>query len=109
MAAGSNLSRSFRSIFPRAIPFTGTVALTAAAAAETSDTVSVPGAAQGDCVLFGLVEDTEDAVVTAHVNAADLVEFTLVNATGSTITIAAGTVVNGVVLKWDSEIGLLGE
>jgi len=109
MAVGRNDPRQFRSIFKSAIPFTGTVTLTAAAAAETSDTVAVAGAEQGDVVLFGIVEDTESAVVTADVNVDGLVEFTLVNATGSTITIAAGTVVKGVVLKFDDELGLAGE
>jgi len=109
MAAGSNQPRQFRDIFKSAIPFTGTVTLTAAGGAETSDTVAVAGAVQGDCVLFGLVEDTEDGVLTANVNVDGLVEFTLVNATASTITIAAGTVVKGVVLKWDSEVGIAGE
>ena len=108
MAAGSNQPRQFRSIFSSGIPFSGSVTLTAVAGAETSDTVSVPGAVTGDCVLFGLAEDTEDGVLTANVNAADLVEFTLVNATASTITIAAATV-KGVVLKWDDEVGIAGE
>jgi len=108
MAVGSNQPRQFRSIFKSGIPFSGTVTLTAAAAAETSDTVTVAGAVQGDCVLFGLLEDTEDGVLTANVNVDGLVEFTLVNATGSTITIAGATV-KGVVLKWDDEVGVAGE
>ena len=82
--------------------------LTAVAAAETSDTVAVVGAEQGDAVVFGLVEDTEDGVLTANVNVNGLVEFTLVNATASTITIAGATV-KGVVLKFDDEVGVAGE
>ena len=108
MAAGSNQARNFRGIFASAIPFSGDVTLTAVAAAETSDTISVPGAEVGDAVIFGLNEDTEDGVLTGNVNAADLVEFTLVNATASTITIAAAEI-KGVVLKFDSEVGVAGE
>jgi len=109
MAVGRSDARSFRSLFKYAIPFSGTVTLTATAGAETSASVTVAGAAVGDAVLFGLVEDTEDGVLTANVNTAGAVEFTLVNATASTITIAAGTVVKGVVLGWDDEVGIAGE
>ena len=108
MAAGSNQPRQFRDIFKSVIPFSGSVTLTAVAAAETSDTVSVPGAVVGDAVIFGLAEDTEDGVLTGNVNVADVVEFTLVNATASTITIAAATI-KGVVLKFDDEVGVAGE
>lgn len=109
MAAGSNQPRQFRDIFKSVIPFSGTVTLTAAAGAETSATVSVPGAAVGDAVIASLVEDTESGSLTAQVNAADLVEFILANATASTITIPSGSVVKGVVLKWDDEVGVSGE
>ncbi len=108
MAAGSNQPRQFRDIFKSTIPFTGVVTLTAAAGAETSATVAVAGAVQGDAVVFALVEDTEDGVLTANVNVNGLVEFTLVNATASTITIAGATV-KGVVLQFDDEVGIAGE
>ena len=109
MASGTNNPRQFRDLFQSVIPFSGTVTLTAAAGAETSATVSVPGAAVGDAVIASLVEDTESGSLTAQVNAADLVEFILANATGSTITVGAGSVVKGVVLKFDDEVGLAGE
>lgn len=105
MAAGRNGKKQFQDIFDSVIPFSGTVTLTAAAGAETSATVSVPGAAVGDAVIFSLVEDTESGTLTAQVNAADLVEFILANATASTITIASGSVVKGVVLKWNPAVG----
>ena len=88
----------FHSVFD-VLPFTGTVTLTAVAGAETSDTISVPGVAPGDIVLGAIVEDTESGVLGWDVNAADLVEVTLVNATASTITIPAATVAQGVVLR----------
>jgi hypothetical protein len=108
MAVGRKDPRSFRGVFKYAIPFSGTVTLTAAAGAETSASVTVAGAANGDAVIFGLLEDTEDGVLTANVNTAGAVEFTLVNATASTITIASATV-KGVVLGWDDEVGIAGE
>ena len=98
MAVGNQGPRLFQDLFD-CIPFKGTVTLTAAAAAETSSSVTVTGARQGDIVIFGLTEDTEDGVLTANVNTNDAVEFTLVNATGATITIASGTAVQGVVLQ----------
>ena len=91
----------FGGLFSEVIVFEGTLsgALTAAAAAETSATVAVAGVVQGDVVLcFAIDEDTESGSLTAHVNASDLVEFTLVNATGSTITIGAVTA-RGVVVR----------
>lgn len=84
------------------IPFEGTLsgALTAAAGAEAAATVSVPGVVQGDMVLaFAIDEDTESGSLTAQVNAADLVEFVFANATGSTITIGAGTTARGIVAR----------
>ncbi len=92
--------RQFRALFDT-IPFTATCTLTAAAAAETSQVINgVTGARQGDIVLLGAVEDAEAGSLTATVNANDSVEIILANATGSTITIAVGTVVYGVVLKY---------
>jgi hypothetical protein len=102
MGAVAGNRRQFQDVFSEVIPFAGTVTLTAAAGAETSATVTVPGAEQGDAVLFGIVEDAESGSLTATVNAADTVEFILANATGSTITIASGTVVYGVVLKFSN-------
>ena len=91
--------RQFQDLF-EVIPFSATCTLTAAAAAETSQVITgVTGAALGDIVLLGVVEDAESGSLTATVNAANSVEIILANATGSTITIAAGTVVKGVVLK----------
>lgn len=98
MAVGTNDRRQFQDLFASAIPFVATVTLTATAGAETQAAVTVPGAAPGDIVLWGLVEDMEAGVIAANVNAANTVEFTLTNATGSTITIAGATV-KGVVLK----------
>lgn len=98
MAVGTKQARQFQDLFNEVVPFTGTVTLTAVAGAETSDTVAVTGASPGDIVLWGLNEDMEGAVIAANVNAANVVEFTLVNATASTITIAAAAV-NGIVLK----------
>lgn len=97
MSVGTQGKRQFQALFD-VIPFVGAVTLTAVAGAETSASVTVAGAVPGDIVLFGLVEDTESGVLTANVNTAGAVEFTLVNATASTITIASA-VVKGVVLK----------
>ena len=89
----------FQALFD-VIPFSGVLggALTAAAGAETSATIAVAGEIQGDIVIAGMIEDSESGSLTYNVNAADLVEFTLANATGSTITIAAPQV-RGVVLR----------
>ena len=89
--------RLFQDLFD-VIAFTGAVTLTAAAGAETQASVTVVGAVPGDIVIWGLVEDIEGATVSANVNTADAVEFTLANATASTITIASAAV-NGVVLR----------
>lgn len=93
----SNYRRQFQDLFD-AITFSGTVTLTALAGAETSATVTVPGAAVGDIVLFGVTEDFESANVTASVSAANTVEVILGNATASTITITSAPI-KGVVLK----------
>lgn len=91
--------RQFQSLF-NTIPFSATCTLTAAAAAETSQVITgVTGAKQGDIVILGIVEDAEAGSLTATVHVDDGVELILANATGSTITIAAGTVVKGVVLQ----------
>lgn len=103
MSTGIKAARQFQGLFEEVIPFVGTVTLTATAGAETSDTVTVTGARPGDIVLVGLEEDTEDGVMTANVNANDTVEITLVNATGSTITIASAQI-RGVVLKTNGQI-----
>ena len=109
MAVGANRPRQFRGIWKSAIPFTGTVTLTAAAGAETAASVTVTGAEVGDLVLFSLTEDTESGTLTAQVNTAGAVEFVFANATASTITIPSGSVVTGVVLQWDDEVGTAGE
>ena len=89
----------FQSLFD-VLPFAGVLggALTAAAGAETSATITVTGAIPGDIVIAGMIEDSESGSLTYNVNNADLVEFTLANATGGTITIAAPQV-RGVVLR----------
>ena len=91
--------RQFQSLF-HCIPFSATCTLTAAAAAETSQVITgVTGAKQGDLVILGFVEDAESGSLSATVHADDKVEIILANATASTITIAVGTVVKGVVLQ----------
>lgn len=96
---GPNHARQFQSLFT-VIPFSATVTLTAAAAAETSQVLTgVIGAKQGDIVILGIVEDAEAGSLTATCHADDSIELILNNATGSTITIAVGTVVKGVVLQ----------
>ena len=97
--AGAQAPRQFQDLF-EVIPFSGTCTLTAAAGTETSQVLTgVTGAALGDIVLVGVVEDAEAGSLTATVPLADQVEIILANATAGTITIAAGTVVRGVVLK----------
>ena len=64
------------------------ITLTAVAGAETAVDIAVPGAALGDFVQVGLIEDVEAGALTAQVTAANVVTVSLVNATGSTITIA---------------------
>lgn len=95
---GTKGKRQFQAL-GEVIPFVGTVTLTAAAGAETQSSVTVGGAENGDIVLWGVEEDLEGGVLSANVNVAGAVEFTFANATASTITIAAGTVVNGLVIK----------
>ncbi len=82
----------FQGLFSEVIPFQGTLsgALTVTAGSEAAATISVPGVVQGDIVLcFAIDEDTESGSLTCQVNASDLVEFIMTNATASTITIAA--------------------
>lgn len=74
------------------------ITLTAAAAAETTVDIAVPGAAMGDFVQVGLVEDVEFGSLTAQVTAAGVVTVTLANAGAGTITIAAATL-KGMVQK----------
>ena len=104
MAVGRKGKKQFQDLFDEVIPFTATVTLTATAGSETQAAVTVAGAAVGDAVVWGLEEDMEAGVIAANVNAANTVEFTLVNATASTITIASATV-NGAVLKWNPALG----
>lgn len=103
MAAGQQNAMQFTGLFENVIPFVGSVTLTAAAGAETQASVTVAGAEQGDIVLWGLNEDIEGATVSANVNVDGAVEFTLANATASTITIASAEV-RGVVLKTNGQI-----
>jgi hypothetical protein len=102
MTVGTEGSRQFQSL-GHVIPFVGSVTLTAAAGAETQASVTVPGATPGDIVLWGLDEDTEAGAVSANVNTAGAVEFVLVNATGSTITIASAPIY-GIVIKTDGSL-----
>ena len=99
VTVGKTNRYQFQGLFQDAIPFQESdITLTAAAGAETSEDLTVPGARPGDMVLWGLVEDHEGATVTADVTANDTITVTLANATGSTITIAAA-VFNGLVLR----------
>lgn len=96
---GPDHARQFQSLFT-VIPFSATVTLTATAGSETSQILTgIIGAAQGDLVILGIVEDTEAGSLTGQVNVTDQVELIFANATGSTITIPVLTVVKGVVLK----------
>ena len=103
MSTGTKGPRQFQALGP-IIPFVDTtVLLTAIAAAETTAAITVPGAEPGDLVIWGMDEDAEGGVISANVNATDTVEITLVNATASTITIAAATVY-GIVIKTDGSL-----
>lgn len=88
----------FQALFDVILFKDSAITLTAAAAAETAVDIAVPGAALGDFVQVGLVEDVEAGALTAQVTAAGVVTVSLVNATGSTITIAAATL-KGMILK----------
>jgi hypothetical protein len=102
MTVGTKGPRQFQAL-GHIIPFVGSVTLTATAGSETQAAVTVAGAEPGDIVLWGLDEDTEAGVVSANVNASNTVEFTLTNATASTITIASAPVY-GIVIKTDGAL-----
>lgn len=109
MAVGSNQPRQFRDIFKSVIPFTATVDFASAVDGnESSSDITVAGAALGDLVLVSPSIDVIDMGLTAQVTAAGVVTAQVWNNTGGTINLGAMTV-KGVVLQFDSEVGVAGE
>lgn len=66
---------------------------------ETFQMTGVTGAALGDFVLASLSLDLQDLVLCASVQAADVVEATLVNNTGGPVDLGSGTLTVRVLKK----------
>lgn len=86
--------QQFRGIFERVWKVKATIDFASAlTAAESADTVAVPGVALGDMVIAcSLGVDVVDLVVNANVTAANEVSVVVANVTGGTVDLASTTI-----------------
>lgn len=89
-----SFAKQFRAVFPKVIRQQVVIPDPASIAAGASSTfvVSVPGARLGDIVLGGFNVDMQDVVVYWYVQASDVVELKIFNATGGARDFPALTV-----------------
>lgn len=87
------IQRGLRRVEP-AVPLTGSATwdpASVAAGAQTTTTVTVPGAALGDVVGVSFSLDLQGMQLTGYVSAADNVTAVLRNGTAGAIDLASGT------------------